>query len=449
MNILSSKSLDIPKKNSFNSSINILSKKFSINCKSKPNKYYESAEYRLSQNPPIYFYRKITKPYKYNISNIDLSYSNRKSNEDIFAEKVKNIINKELGDSINLNNIFSQSLKNDRYKPKGYPYFEFVNKHHNMYKKFFLNKQINKDNFKEKNIIVNENEKNIMNNSSKYLMNNQNINENNEGRNLNNIQIDEVNNNKEKKIRLEKEKIQNLNEKKQKNNNINENEINKYENNHNINYNENIKNDNKNEDEYFKKEDISQLNHNNSLQDNNNNYNTNHNLKTNNSSSILYPILSEKDEIKYKYYESDPHNLKNDTLFKNKSGEKNLFRNNFQLKDFDNKLHITSDSNSSWIPKIPKRITYNNLSSVKYNIISPLRRSIFKTREEISGLKIANRVKSVSQFVDISSNKTQNLNELFENSIKVKNWFMKRNQVASNQGDLHHTYKEIIPYPFS
>ena len=191
------------------------------------------------------------------------------------------------------------------------------------------------------------------------------------------------------------------------------------------------------------------MNHNNNLQDNNNNYNTNHNLKTNNSSSILYPILSEKDEIKYKYYESDPHNLKNDTLFKNKSGEKNLFRNNFQLKDFDNKLHITSDSNSSWIPKIPKRITYNNLSSVKYNIISPLRRSIFKTREEISGLKIANRVKSVSQFVDISSNKTQNLNELFENSIKVKNWFMKRNQVASNQGDLHHTYKEIIPYPFS
>ena len=465
MNILSSKTLDIPKKKSF-SSINILSKKFSINCKSTPNKYYESTQYRLSQKPPIYFYRKITNPYKYNITKVDLSYSNRKSNEDIFAEKVKDIINKEIGDSRNLNDMLTQSLKKDKYKPKGYPYFDFVYKHHNILKNFFPNEKINKNNLKEKNIVNDENEKNIMNNSSKYIMKNHNGKENNK-ENLNNIQYEEVNNNNVIQNILEKEKIKNnFNEKNQKDKN--DNEVNKYENNHNINYNENIKNDNinnKNEYEYNivqkkntidndlnkllnKKEDISQLNHSNNLQDRYKN-NTIYNPKTIKFTSNLYPKLSEIDEIKYKYYESDPHNLKNDNLFKNKSGEKYLFRNNYQLKDFENKLHISSESNSSWIPKIPKRITYNNLSSVKYNIISPLKRSIFKTREEITGLKIANRVKSVSEIVNFITNKSKNSSDLFENSIKDKKWFMKRNQVAANQADLHHAYKEIIPHPFS
>ena len=82
------------KSKSINSKVNPKSNnpfttKISINCDPNPNKYNELTQVRLSQYPPIYYYRKVENPYQYNISSVDLKYSNRKSNEEIFTDKVK------------------------------------------------------------------------------------------------------------------------------------------------------------------------------------------------------------------------------------------------------------------------------------------------------------------------------------------------------------------------
>ena len=552
---LQSRSMDLKKKPT---NQNILKTKISINCEANPNKYNETTQNRLSRNPPIYYYRNVSNPYKYNIQSVDLKYSHGRSNEEIFTQKVKDIINKESGGSITLDDIISKSKK-DKYIPYGYPYFDYVNRHPNLMKSTnFLTsrRKFNMDVIKKNNSMGNG-ERKLCITTSPYITNNKNgndnyegpingpfdgmnygneeqknyevennryennenvnqmnvndnntnedINQNNENQNMNNNNItnepivdkninnnntnepiqDNINNNNNNNIPNEPIVDKNINnnntnEPTQDNinnnnnipnepivdNNINNNNINEptkdnnlnnnieqpiKENENNIEQNKQSENmnklDNDNEEEYD--EFTSQFNYNNQLQYKYNNYTTHHDPKKITRPLNLYPQLSEKDQIQYKYYESDPHLLKDDEFFKKKSGEKNLFRNHRQLQDFENKLHMTGESKSSWIPRIPQRTTYNNLTSVKYNILSPNKKSIFKTHDEITGIKIGNRVKSISDFVDVNRIAAENLSELFTNSIKDKNWFNRTEQVATNQADLHNTYRERIPYPFS
>ena len=522
---LQSRSMDLKKKPT---NQNILKTKISINCEANPNKYNETTQNRLSRNPPIYYYRNVSNPYKYNIQSVDLKYSHGRSNEEIFTQKVKDIINKESGGSITLDDIISKSKK-DKYIPYGYPYFDYVNRHPNLMKSTnFLTsrRKFNMDVIKKNNSMGNG-ERKLCITTSPYITNNKNGNDNYEGpingpfdgmnygneeqknyeiennryennENVNQMNVNDNNTNEDINQNNENQNMNNnnitnepivdkninnnnTNEPTQDNinnnnnipnepivdNNINNNNINEptqdnnlnnnnieqpiKENENNIEQNKQSENmnklDNDNEEEYD--EFTSQFNYNNQLQYKYNNYTTHHDPKKITRPLNLYPQLSEKDQIQYKYYESDPHLLKDDEFFKKKSGEKNLFRNHRQLQDFENKLHMTGESKSSWIPRIPQRTTYNNLTSVKYNILSPNKKSIFKTHDEITGIKIGNRVKSISDFVDVNRIAAENLSELFTNSIKDKNWFNRTEQVATNQADLHNTYRERIPYPFS
>ena len=479
---------------------NPLRTKISINCDPNPNKYNEMTQVRLSQYPPIYYYRKVENPYQYNITSIDLKYSNRKSNEQIFTEKVKDIINKESGGTMTLDDILSNSNRKDNLKPYGYPYFDYLNKHPYLMKSFQnLPRKLNIKFMKQNN---NENERNLTTKPLSYINNNQNDNDNYEAKinenvdeenkedeknnkleneryeaNENNNKIYEQNNNEEENENKNNQIYENIKENKEENNeekketnvnNINESTIEKKNEEmkenitENINENEpqkeNLENlkkeneekyDNYNDDLDELNEFTSQFNYNNNLQFKYNNYNTHHDPKKIQFPRNLYPLLKEKEEIQYKYYESDPFLLKDDEMFKKKSGEKNIFRNHRQLIDFEGKLHMTSESNSSWIPRIPKRTTYNNFTSVQYNIISPGKRSMFKTKDEINGIKITNRVKSVSEFVDVNRIDAVNSSELFANSIKDKQWFMRTDQVGANHSDLHLTYRERIPHTFS
>ena len=494
------------KSKSINSKVNPKSNnpfttKISTNCDPNPNKYNELTQVRLSQYPPIYYYRKVENPYQYNISSVDLKYSNRKSNEEIFTDKVKDIINKESGGTITLQDILSQSSKKDNLKPNGYPYFFYLNKHPILLKS--MNNLPRKLNINFMKKINNEGDRNLRTNPSPYISNNKNGNDNYEENinkqnyedeknngfeniryepNVNNInQVDneknndvkEPNNNlieRENNNNQNPENINNNNEKQQETNENNINEITKENNNEQIIENtnnnlnepqrenlENLKtendeknyNENYNDDEEELNEFTSQFNYNNNLQFKYNNYNTHHDPKKIKFPRNIYPLLTEREEIQYKYYESDPLLLKDDDLFKKKSGEKNIFRNHRQLTDFEGKLHMTSESNSSWIPRIPKRTTYNNYTSVQYNIISPGKKSVFKTKDEINGIKITNRVKSVSEFVDVNRIDAVNLSDLFANSVKDKHWFKRTDQVGANHSDLHLTYRERIPHTFS
>jgi len=164
---------------------------------------------------------------------------------------------------------------------------------------------------------------------------------------------------------------------------------------------------------------------------------------------IKYDKISEKDSILYKYQLSDPFNLRDDKVFKNKSGELYLLKEkqkknkeNFDLKD--------NDLLNEWIPKYPNRRNFVGYTSVKFNILNPGTKSIFKTKDEIElGFKPSNKTKSISEFLELSRVNAPNLNkrynELFEKNPKN---FGRENYVANDFGNLHHTYREMIPNCF-
>ena len=164
---------------------------------------------------------------------------------------------------------------------------------------------------------------------------------------------------------------------------------------------------------------------------------------------IKYDKISEKDSILYKYQLSDPFNLRDDKVFKNKSGElyllkekQNKNKENFDLKD--------NDLLNEWIPKYPNRRNFVGYTSVKFNILNPGTKSIFKTKDEIElGFKPSNKTKSISEFLELSRVNAPNLNKRY-NELLEKNPknFGRENYVANDFGNLHHTYREMIPNCF-
>ena len=117
-------------------------------------------------------------------------------------------------------------------------------------------------------------------------------------------------------------------------------------------------------------------------------------------------------------------------------------KENFDLKD--------NDLLNEWIPKYPNRRNFVGYTSVKFNILNPGTKSIFKTKDEIElGFKPSNKTKSISEFLELSRVNAPNLNkrynELFEKNPKN---FGRENYVANDFGNLHHTYREMIPNCF-
>ena len=428
---------------------------------------FESTQSRLSSKPPIYYYRKVTDPYQYDIQKVDLKYSNKISDQQNFTDRVKKIIDKESNGTITLDDIMSQTTRsNDYFLPYGYIYYDYLKKNPQILggNDLTLNKR-NLKNFRNKNLnfVKNLTEDRFYNHINERENQFSDFRYNNEIKTHNDISNNNFNNNnnkEENKENLEKEENKEENEKENEENNDENNKI-KTENNIELNPQNNI-DENKIETEIKKEQNInkSQETNNNPPEKSQENQKEkpeistqkNEEIENNENSNIktLYPKLTQKEEIQYKYTQSDIFNLKKDNLFKNKSGEKYLFRPNTQLDK--KKIHINYLSNSSWIPNIPKRTNYCGHTSVGYNIISPGKKSLFKTKEEIdrnSGIKLYNRIKAFSNFIDQNWQSSSRLTEQFSNSIKDKKPFNKKNNVASYYLDMHHTYKESIPHPFS
>ena len=99
----------------------------------------------------------------------------RQKAEDDFIELIKNIINSRNSKKKIMTNISIKNYQNDRYRPRGYGYFEYIRDHptyikeldQNSYSKiihdFNFNKNIenSQENFKEKNKMRNDNRKEI------------------------------------------------------------------------------------------------------------------------------------------------------------------------------------------------------------------------------------------------------------------------------------------------
>ena len=440
---------------------------FPINSKQYSSiRNFESTQSRLNSNPPIYYYRKVTNPYKYNIQKVDLKYSNKISDQENFTERVKKILDKESNGTITLDDIMSQTTRsNDCHLPYGFIYYDYLKKNPNILhgNDLTLNKR-NIIKYRNNNLNINNTTDDRFYNYSERENNFSNIKDNYEIKNKNN-NINDNNNNKEEKKGNDNENEENKeeNDKKENEENNKENNQIKTENKIELNSENNIE-ENKKETETKKESNIIQT------QETNNNPSekTQENLiekpkistpkkeETENSENSnikqIYPKLTQKEEIQYKYTQSDIFNLKKDNLFKNKSGEKYLFRPNKNQLDNKNKIYINYLSNSSWIPTIPNRSNYCGHTSVGYNIISPGKKSLFKTKEEIdrsSGIKLYNRIKAFSNFIDQNWQSTPHLTEQFSNSINDKKPFNRKKDIGGFYLDMHHTYREAIPHPFS
>ena len=83
----------------------------------------------------------------------------------------------------------------------------------------------------------------------------------------------------------------------------------------------------------------------------------------------------------------------------------------------DNSLN-KSEKRRNLIPIKPSRLTYCNLTSVKYNIISPLKKSIFKTHDEVTEYKINTILNSPIKYGNNNLFNSTNFNESFTKNIK-------------------------------
>ena len=310
-------------------------------------RYFETTENRLKSNPPIYYIRKVQKPYKYNITSVPQGYSNKTTTEEMFTSRLKTEIDTHFKNKITVNDVINSSSK-DKFKPNGYVFRDFL---------------IKNPKFMKPNILSSNHEKKL-----KKMLNYDEIRKN---ANSTQIQFDTE---------------------------------------------ENIKGNSK-ELEFYKTD---------------------------------YPKSNKRQEQLYKHKGSDIFNLRQDDFFKSKSGEKNLYKFKLDEKNKE-KVYMTNGSNSNWAPKIPKKINHIGYSSVNFNIIVPNIKSISKTKDQIeTNDKCNNKVKSMSEFIDLcrvsAPNKSENFDILMNQS---QSCFRKRNNICSDFLDMHRTYRETIPHPFS
>jgi hypothetical protein len=345
-------------------------------------KFFERTENRLAEKPPIYYIRKIPKPYKYDITSIPQGYSNKITTEDMFNNRLIDFINRECKGKFNINDVINSSSQ-DKYKPKGYVFRDFLIKN---------SKLINQPNI-------------LSSNYGKKLKKMLNYDEIKKKSNCSQIKFDITDN-----IKTENN-----------DNDDNNNENNKDNNKDN-------QNDNK---EKKKKENLSEKNK---------------------FYMTQYPKLTKRQEELFKHKVSDIFNLKEDEIFKKKSGEKSLFkqRNNTEGNILE-QVYMTNKSNSNWAPKKPKKLNHVGYTSVDFNIIVPNSKSTSKTKKEIENVfKCNNRVKSMSEFIDLcrvsATNKSENYEKIMN---KTSTCFRKRNGIGADYLNMFNSYKQSIPRAFS
>ncbi len=342
----------------------------------------EDPFYKLKRVPPIYFYRKIRTPYKYNIVSAP-EYLVKTDEEKHFMEKLNQLMVNE-PDRKTLNNLIKKKEKEtkfkDRYKPSILDVQNILRYKPSLYSNSFLFEKKSNSVILKNNSFIN-NEKTIdYNKEKKYI-------------DKNNNNTIEVNENKEEK---------------------------------NYNNGEELKAENKEK-------------------------------KGDENSKEKKDELSEDEQIKLKYKISDIYNLRNEKVITNKSAEKYLFKNTENKNNNnDNNFYTTSKSKSDWIPNRTIGSKMNSFSSVSYNILSPLYKGFnkFISPSELNKNNLYNesnafhRVKSISEFIDLTRVSASNTLNCFNRNRKNKlPNFKYKNSVATNQLDEYHINRDLIEKP--
>jgi hypothetical protein len=342
----------------------------------------EDPFYKLKRVPPIYFYRKIRTPYKYNIVSVP-EYLVKTDEEKHFMEKLNQLMVNE-PDRKTLNNLIKKKEKEtkfkDRYKPSILDVQNILRYKPSLYSNSFLFEKKSNSVILKNNSFIN-NEKTIdYNKEKKYI-------------DKNNNNTIEVNENKEEKNYINGEELKAENKEKKDDENSKE-----------------------------KKDE-----------------------------------LSEDEQIKLKYKISDIYNLRNEKVITNKSAEKYLFKNTENKNNnTDNNFYTTSKSKSDWIPNRTIGSKMNSFSSVSYNILSPLYKGFnkFISPSELNKNNLYNesnafhRVKSISEFIDLTRVSASNTLNCFNRNRKNKlPNFKYKNSVATNQLDEYHINRDLIEKP--
>ena len=187
--------------------------------------------------------------------------------------------------------------------------------------------------------------------------------------------------------------------------------------------------------------------------------------------------ISKERQVKYKYKLSDVFNLRKEPVFLNKSAEKYMFKERPDLycndyvntcpnlniakekekeKEKENNFYISSESKSDWIPNKLNMKKMNTYSSVGYNILSPNFQGSnkFITATELNKDNLYNesptfhRVKSISEFIDLTRVSATNTLECFNRNFNTKiPDFRLKNSVATNQLDEYHINRDLIEKP--
>lgn len=183
--------------------------------------------------------------------------------------------------------------------------------------------------------------------------------------------------------------------------------------------------------------------------------------------------IPDEEQIKYKYKLSDIFNLRKEKVFTNKSAEKHLFKNKNIHNGFnntcpnmnfngtkieenkkENKFYTSSESKSDWIPNKINKKKMGTSSSVAYNILCPMYKgaSRFITASELNKNNLFNeshayhRVKSISEFIDLTRVSATNTLGCFDRNMQIPN-FRFNNSIGTNQLDAYHINKDLIEKP--
>ena len=321
----------------------------------------------------------------------------RQKAEDNFIDLIKAIVNTSNSDKNIISNISVKNNENQRYKPRGYEYYEYILEHpiiirdldQNVYSKIIrdIDKKIDNqyDLNKENNTLGNKDKKEYALTKKNNLT---------EANLLSKNQFDyfQTQTNNNKNIEMHKNNLKNKGNSK-------------------INVNDNNK----------ERDDL------------------------NNIKREFLPMINEKSPKQKDYHKSDIFYLVNDSLSKGKSSEQYLFKPNYSPRKLENSKK-TNSNEVGWEPKLEKNKSRIGCSSVAFNIINPELKCLSPMKKEIDILNKNNFEKPplISDYINMckpgDTGIRKDFNDIFEEN---KNVFHRKNYCAS-YSDLHHEYKDIV-----
>jgi len=174
--------------------------------------------------------------------------------------------------------------------------------------------------------------------------------------------------------------------------------------------------------------------------------------KTNSSSqkNLIYDLKHERapnsnsNTNKKDYWGSDIFMSKNNTEINTSKAQLS--------KSKETTYNVSTRSNSEWNDKVSHPSLFNH-TSVKYHILNPSIKHIFKTKEDIkesTAFNPVHRQKSLCEYRDLTRVGQPNMNREYYSALeKSPEIFRRTSDICANFLDIHRGYKGLIEHPFN